>query len=566
MIFNGIKDGIRSRIDPLGWGGASAAVARRALMNPLGVVKANTELAANAARIPFAAASMYAPAQMSLPMEIDMRDRRFSNRAWSENPAYVGLRQYYLALHKYVDGLLSAGEGDPIQDGKARQVATLMLDAMAPTSFLGLNPDALAAAYETGGRSVLKGARFAAEDIVKRGGRPVKVDRDAFTIGEDIAATPGKVVYRNELIEVIQYEPQTKKVHAKPLLVTPPWINKYYILDLGTGRSLVEMAVKLGRTVFAISYINPGRDLADVGMDDYYRLGTSTALDVVQEITGAPTVDILSICLGGAMSAMTTAREAAEGRDRIGTITMLNSMLDYSEPGELSLMTDGATLDMIEKRMNRKGYLSGDDMSGAFDMIRAKDLIFNYWVSRWMKGDDPVAFDILAWNEDSTRMPATMHSEYLRGLYQDNALCKGEFVLDGVELDLSKITNDAYLVGAVGDHIVPWSSSYKAVGLLGGDVRYVQSNGGHLAGALNPPSKKTWYRAIGKPEDDNRKAYPATAAEFEEAAPKVTGDSWWSDWAVWMSSRAGEQIDPPPMGSKKHKVLCAAPGEYVFVQ
>lgn len=563
-MLKNVRDELRSRVDPLGWGGATASVARRALMNPVGVLRAGTGFAAAAAQIPAATLSMYGPRPLSLPVEVDSRDRRFANRAWSENPGYVGLRQYYLAMSKLVNDLLDAGEGDPIGDGKARQAATLMLDAMAPTSFLGLNPDALERAYQTGGRSLFKGARFAAADMVKRGGRPVKVDRSAFALGENMAATPGKVVFRNDLIEVIQYAPQTEEVYSTPVLVTPPWINKYYILDLAPGRSLVEMAIKQGRTVFAISYRNPDDSMSGYGMDDYYRMGTPVALDVVQEITGAPKIDILSICLGGAMSAMVAAREAGEGRDRIGSITLLNVMLDYSEPGELSLMTDGATLDMIERRMNRKGYLSADEMSAAFDMIRAKDLIFNYWVSRWMKGEEPVAFDILAWNDDSTRMPATMHSEYLRGLYQDNKLCKGEFVLDGEELDLSAVTNDCYVVGAVGDHIVPWSTSYRAVPLLGGDVRYVQSNGGHLAGAVNPPSAKTWFRAIGAPQDDNRALYPDTAAEFSEVSTKTTGDSWWTDWGVWMSSRAGEMVSPPSMGSATHPVLCDAPGEYVL--
>lgn len=563
MIKN-LRDDLRSRIDPLGWGGATAKVARRALMNPVGMARAGVGYATATAQIPAATLSMYGPRPMSLPMEVDAHERRFANRAWSENSAYVGLRQYYLAVGQLVDDLLRAGEGDPVDDGRARQAVMLMLNAMAPTSFLGLNPDALERAYETGGRSLLKGAKFATSDLVKRGGRPVKVDRSAFTVGEDLAATPGKVVFRNDLIEVIQYEPQTEQVYSTPLLVTPPWINKYYILDLAPGRSLIEMAIKQGRTVFAISYRNPDDSMSELGMDDYFRSGTPVALDVVQEITGAPKVDILSICLGGAMSAMVAAREAGEGRDRIGSVTLLNVMLDYSEPGELSLMTDGATLDMIERRMRRKGYLSAGEMSTAFDMIRANDLIFNYWVSRWMKGDDPVAFDILAWNDDSTRMPATMHSEYLRGLYQDNALCKGEFVLDGAELDLSRITNDCYVVGAVGDHIVPWQTSYKAVPLLGGDVRYIQSNGGHLAGAVNPPSGKTWFKAIGCPEDDNRAEYPATAAEFSEVATKVTGDSWWTDWGVWMSSRAGELVTLPPMGSGSNPVLGEAPGEFVF--
>jgi len=563
MVLRKVRRSVLSRIDPLGWGPATASVALRAAMNPLGVVRANASLAANLARIPLSAATMYTGGQVEPPLPVDARDKRFADPAWSQNPGYMALRQYYLAVAKYVDDMLEAGHGDPLTDGKVKQMSDLMLGALAPTSFVATNPDALVEAYRTGGRSLAKGARFAASDMVTRGGRPVKVDTKAYTLGEDMACTPGQVVFRNDLIEVMQYEPQTKTVYETPLLVTPPWINKYYILDLRPGRSLVEMAIKTGRTVFAISYRNPDGSMRDLGMDDYYLQGTSAALDVVQEITGAEKVDILALCLGGAMTAMAAAKDAQDGVDRLGSLTLLNAMLDYSEPGELSLMTDGAAIEMIEERMSRKGYLSQKDMSDPFDMIRANDLIFNYWVSRWMKGEEPTAFDILVWNDDSTKMPARMHSEYLRGMYRDNLLCKGEFVLDGTTLDLSQVTSDCYVVGAIGDHIVPWSTSYKAVALLGGDVRYVQSNGGHLAGAVNPPSSRTWFKAIGKPQDDNREAYPATAAEFEEVAEKHTGDSWWTDWNTWMSSRAGKKVAPPAMGSEAHPPLYPAPGKYV---
>lgn len=563
-VFDDARRKISARIDPLGLIPAAATVTARAAVNPLGLVKANVDLAGDLARIPVSYLRSVAGADdPNWPMEVDTKDRRFSDRTWEENPNYKALRQYYLAACGYVDAVRAAGAGDERADGKIGFITRLVMDTMAPTNFLLTNPDALIEAYRTGGGSLVRGFRHFVDDLLNRGGRPEKIDRSKYVLGENMACTPGKVIFRNDLIEVMQYEPQTEQVHAVPLLVTPPWINKYYILDLTPGRSLIEMAVKSGRTVFGISYRQPDSSMRDLGMDDYYNQGTVAALDVVQKVTGAPKVDILALCLGGAMSAMATAKDAAEGNDRIGTLTLMNTMLDYTDPGEIKYFTGPEDVEVIIERMQAKGFLSKEEMADTFDMVRARDLIFNYWVSRWMKGEDPTAFDILVWNADSTNMPARMHAEYMRSLYVQNALVTGEFVLDGTRLDMSKVTNDTYVVGAVGDHIVPWSTSYRAVAMLGGDVRYVQSNGGHLAGALNPPSKRTWYRAIGKPEEANRDQYPATAAQFEEQAPKITGDSWWSDWNTWMSSRAGEMIDPPAMGGYDFEPLGDAPGQYV---
>ncbi|MFC3850579.1 PHA/PHB synthase family protein [Corynebacterium hansenii] len=564
MGIDDIRRKINARIDPLGLVPAAASVAARAAVNPLGVAKANLDLAGDLAKIPVAYLRAAAGADdPKWPVDADPRDRRFSERTWEENPNYAALRQYYLAACGYVDGLREAGAGDAQADGKIGFMSRLVMDAMAPTNFLATNPEALIEAYRTGGRSVLKGQRFFIDDLLNNDGRPEKIDRTKFTLGEDMACTPGKVIFRNDLIEVMQYEPQTEQVHAVPLLVTPPWINKYYILDLTPGRSLIEMAVKSGRTVFGISYRQPDSSMADLGMDDYYREGTVAALDVVQEVTGAPKVDILALCLGGAMSAMATAKDAVDGKDRIGTLTLMNTMLDYTDPGEIKYFTGPEDVEVIVERMKAKGYLGKNEMADTFDLVRARDLIFNYWVSRWMKGEDPTAFDILVWNADSTNMPLRMHAEYMRSLYVDNALAEGDFVLDGTRLDMGAVKNDTYVVGAVGDHIVPWSTSYAAVKMLGGDVRYVQSNGGHLAGALNPPSKRTWYRAIGEPEKVNRGEYPSSPAEFEEKAPQIKGDSWWSDWNRWMSARAGEMVSPPEMGGGKYAPICDAPGEYV---
>lgn len=263
------------------------------------------------------------------------------------------------------------------------------------------------------------------------------------------------------------------------------------------------------------------------------------------------------------MAAMAAARFAATGDTRISALTMLNTLLDYSEVGELALLVDPATLDNVEERMREQGFLSGDEMSGTFDMIRAKDLIFNYWVSRWMKGEKPTAFDILAWNEDSTRMPAAMHSHYLRSLYGRNELAEGKYVLDGEALDLGKIEFDVYIVGAINDHIVPWTSSYKSVHLLGGDVRFVLSNGGHIAGAVNPPGPKCWFQAVGSPDSPRTIELPSDPKEWSEKADKHAG-SWWEDWTIWSTKRAGEMIKPPAMGANGYAPVCDAPGTYVL--
>ncbi|WP_420753488.1 PHA/PHB synthase family protein [Rhodococcus sp. O3] len=553
---------LKSSLDPIGWAPAVASVAGRAVRNPQKVASATTGYTTRLARIPAAATRVFNEADPQPPLPVDPRDGRFSNAAWKENPAYFSLLQSYLATREYALELTEAGAGDPLQDGKARQFANLMFDALAPSNFL-FNPGVLTRAFETGGASLLRGARYALDDLTNRGGRPLKVDVDAFKVGENLAATPGKVVYRNDLIELIQYAPQTEQVHEIPILAAPPWINKYYILDLAPERSLVEWAIRHNRTVFMISYRNPDESMHDVTMSDYYAQGIASALDVVEEITGSSRIEVLSICLGGAMAAMAAARLAAEGDRRICALTMLNTLLDYRDVGELGLLTDPATLDNVEFRMRAQGFLSGHEMSGSFDMIRAKDLIFSYWVSRWMKGEKPTAFDILAWNEDSTRMPAAMHSHYLRSLYGRNELAEGVYELDGKTLNLGDIQCDTYIVGAINDHIVPWTSSYESVRLLGGSVRFVLSNGGHIAGAVNPPGPKCWFEAVGAPDAETPAALPNSPQDWKERATRAT-TSWWEDWALWSGSRAGALVAPPSMGSTAHPALCDAPGTYVF--
>jgi polyhydroxyalkanoate synthase len=389
------------------------------------------------------------------------------------------------------------------------------------------------------------------------------VDTRPFTLGKNLAATPGKVVFRNDLMELIQYAPQTPQVHAIPVLASPPWINKYYVMDLAPGRSFIEWAVQHQRTVFAISYRNPDAAMSGVTLDDYLIHGPRDALDVIAEITGSPTIDIVGLCLGGALTAMLAAYLAEKGDDRIGSITLLNTLLDYSEPGILGVFTDEKTVAQMERQMAKTGVLEGSQMAGTFDMLRANDLIFNYVVSNWLMGQDPPPFDILAWNGDSTRMPAAMHSFYLRSLYMRNELARGEMELAGQRLSLSVVKNDTYVVGAINDHIVPWHSSYKTGGLLGGDVRYVLSSGGHIAGIVNPPGPKAWYEAAeyagADPEDPES---PADPEAWRAANGKHRG-SWWEDWTIWSDARAGELVAPPGLGSTRYPALGDAPGEYI---
>jgi polyhydroxyalkanoate synthase len=540
-------------LDMAGFAESTLAVLRRATGNPADVASAMLRFWTSLARIGPVATARWLGSAAEPPVPAG-EDKRFADRSWTDNPGFFAVRQAYLAAARLTGDLLAAGAGDTVADAKAELATGFLLDALAPTNFLLTNPAAVKRAMETGGASLAAGARNFLDDLLRNGGRPRQVDASSFAIGENLAATPGKVVFRNELMELIQYAPQTPRVRAIPMLASPPWINKYYIMDLAPGRSFIEWAVQHERTVFAISYRNPDASMRDVTLDDYLIHGPRAALDVIADITGAAKIDITGLCLGGALTGMLAAYLVGTGDDRIGSITLLNTMLDYSEPGALGAFTDERTVARLEEEMAAKGYLEGSQMAGAFDFLRANDLIFSYVVSGWLMGQQPPAFDLLAWNGDSTRMPAAMHSFYLRCLYLRNELARGEMELAGQHLSLSEVKNDTYVVGAVNDHIVPWHASYQATRLLGGDVRYVLSSGGHVAGIVNPPGPKAWYEVAD--------GYPADADGWRAAAARQAG-SWWEDWTKWSRGRAGDRVRPPATGSDRYPVLADAPGDYV---
>ena len=556
------EGGLFARLDPVSFGRSMMAVARRASLNQAVTAGAYWRLALALARIGPEAAARWSGRDGTAddagppPGRTLAKDKRFADPAWRDNPAFFAIGQSYLAALQLADDLLAAGRGDAVTDAKARLACDIVLAAIAPTNFLPTNPAALKRAFDTGGASVVAGLRNFADDLVHNRGLPRQVDTRPFEVGRNLAATPGKVVFRNDLMELIQYQPQTPEVHAVPMLASPPWINKYYIMDLAPGRSFLEWAVTHERTVFAISYRNPDASMRGVTLDDYLIHGPQTALDVIGDITGAPKTDIVGLCLGGALTGMLAAYLAAAGDDRIGSITLLNTLLDYSEPGVLGTFTDELTVNRLERQMRQRGYLDSKQMATTFDVLRPNDLIFNYVVSNWLLGQAPPAFDILAWNADSTRMPAAMHTFYLRSLYQRNELARGVMELAGQrQLSLPDVKSDVYVVGAVNDHIVPWQASYKATALFGGDVRYVLSSGGHIAGIVNPPGPKAWYEAAEPPS-------PATAGLWREAATRHSG-SWWEDWAAWAGRRAGPLTQPPSLGSERYPAIADAPGTYV---
>ena len=544
-------------LDSAGFGEAMTQAIRATLSNPMAPVQSASQLAVNLAQIPLVAATRWFGRETEPPVAVDPKDRRFADPAWSDNPLFYGVRLSYLAASRFAREVVGAANLDRDAARKAAMFTELMLDALAPTNFLPTNPAALKRAFDTGGASLLKGAQQFLDDLVNNEGRPRQVDASGFEVGRNLACTPGKVVYRNELMELIQYEPQTEQVHATPLLCSPPWINKYYVMDLAPGRSFIEWAVKHGRTVFAISYRNPSADMSGTTMDDYLVHGPKTALDVIEEITGAGTIDIVGLCLGGALTAITAAYLTQAGDGRIGTLTLLNTMLDYSEPGALGTFTDLSTVEKLEKKMAKEGTLPGQSMAGTFDILRANDLIFNYVVSNWLMGQKPPAFDILAWNADSTRMPAAMHAFYLRNFYVQNKLAQAELEIEGTIIDLSTIKAPTYVVSAINDHIVPWEAAYKTVNLVSGPVRFVLGNGGHIAGIVSPPGPRAWHLVT---ETEN--ALPPTGEAWRGVAER-RNETWWEDWARWSAESSGALQKPPRLGSRKHKVLGDAPGQYV---
>ena len=491
----------------------------------------------------------------------DPRDRRFKDEAWHENEVFDFIRQSYLLSARYFQSVVGGVEGlDHKTAQKVEFYTRQFVDAMSPSNFLLTNPEVLRRTAETGGENLLKGLSHLLADL-ERGKGKLRIrmtDDSKFRVGENIAVTPGKVVYQNDLMQLIQYAPTTDTVLKRPLLILPPWINKFYILDLRPRNSFVRWAVDQGHTVFVVSWVNPDAQLAEKGFDDYMREGIFEALTAIEQATGERQVNAIGYCLGGTLLATTLAYMAAKRDTRIRSATYFVTMTDFEEAGELGVFIDEEQLHGLEERMQKHGYLEGREMATTFNMLRANDLIWSFVVNNYLLGQEPFPFDLLYWNDDSTRMPARMHSYYLRHMYQQNDLVKpGELELLGVKIDLRKIKVPSYLVSTREDHIAPWKSTYRATQIYGGPVRFVLAASGHIAGVVNPPDSGKYSHWVNA-------ALPPDPEDWFRGATELAG-SWWPDWQRWVAALGRDQVPARIPGAGKLAALEDAPGSYVKV-
>ena len=486
-------------------------------------------------------------------------DTRFSAPEWEANPYYQTLKESYLLASEY---LLKEAERTDGESSEEQKRLTFYLkqfvDAMAPANFLLTNPAALKRIAETGGTSLAEGTRNLLSDL--REGRLSMTDANAFQPGENLAITPGKIVYQNELIQLIQYEPTVEKVHETPILFFPPWINKYYILDLQPKNSMVKYLLDEGYQVFMTSWKNPDAELEHLQFEDYMSLGVLSAVDVVRDVTGAEKVNPVGYCAGGTLLSVTHAWLAAGGDENpFHASTFMVAMQDFSDVGDTSVFIDEPQIEFMEQQMKERGYLDNRKMANMFNSLRANDLIWANVVNNYLLGQKPPAFDLLYWNSDGTRMARDAHSFYLRNTYLENNLVKpGKVTIKDRPIDLSKLNGDFYAVGAEKDHIVPWNSAWK-INKIAKDakVRYALANSGHIAGMINPPARGKGTYWVNEETDASE-----TAEKWKEGAKKHEG-SWWEDWTAWLSERSGKMVSPPSIGSDKYPVLDEAPGSYV---
>jgi len=484
------------------------------------------------------------------------RDRRFAGEAWGESPIYDYLRQAYLINARFLSQL---AEALPIGDRHARNRLLFLtrqyVDAMSPANYAATNPEFIREAIATQGESITRGLVNLIGDIEK--GRISMTDESAFEVGRNLATTPGAVIFENELFQLIQYSPTTPKVHAKPLLIVPPCINKYYILDLQPENSFAGYAVSQGITTFLVSWRNPGVEQGQLGWDDYIGEGVLRAIEVVQDVGGDARPNVLGFCVGGTLTASALAVAAARGELPVESLTLLTTLLDFEEPGDLGCFVDEASVAAREATVGKGGLMAGRELSGVFSSLRPNDLVWNYVVDNYLKGKSPTAFDLLYWNADSTNLPGPFAAWYLRRLYLENSLrVPGKLAMCGVPVDLGKVDCPTYFLASREDHIVPWRSAYLGRRLLGGETEFVLAASGHIAGVVNPAAKKRRSHWISESES-------AQAEEWFDAAIEHAG-SWWPHWMGWLQARSGELVAPPKTAGNRHyKAIEAAPGRYV---
>jgi polyhydroxyalkanoate synthase subunit PhaC len=457
------------------------------------------------------------------------------------------------------DWLLRQGEVLDMDEAEKQRInfhIRQFVDAMSPSLQLISNPVALRRAMETGGASLAEGARNLMDDL--KAGRLSMVDATAFAPGRNLALAPGKVVHRNKLVELIQYTPTTDAVYKTPLMILPPWINKFYILDLQPKNSMVKWLTEQGFTVFMVSWKNPDASVDGITIEDYVDLGVLETSDVVRDITGVSRINTMGYCIGGTLQALTLAWLAAKNDDRINAATFIVSLQDFSRVGDTAVFLGEENIDFIEQQMMQRGYLDSREMANMFNLLRSNDLIWSNVVNNYLLGQKPPAFDLLYWNSDGTRMFPDAHKWYLRNTYvENNLMVPGKVQLKGEAIDLGNIKQDIYAVGAEKDHIVPWDAAWRITQLAGGKVRYVLASSGHIAGIINPPGGKGTYWA-------NESGEAAATPEAWRASATAHDGSWWSDWKQWLAAHSGKKAAPPPLGNAEHPALDDAPGRYVL--
>ncbi|WP_193181221.1 PHA/PHB synthase family protein [Nisaea sediminum] len=546
--------------DPMHVTDAFVAFTNQLMNNPAKVVQAQFDLWKGYMDIWNRSAQRWFGGESEPAVKADGGDRRFRDEAWEENVVFDFIKQSYLLTSRWTQDLVAETEGlDPKTKKKVDFYTRQFVDAMAPTNFVMTNPEVLRTTFETNGDNLVHGLQNLLEDLERGKGKLAirMTDPEAFEVGGNIATAPGKVVYQNDLMQLIQYAPTTEEVYRRPLLIVPPWINKFYILDLREKNSFIRWAVSEGFTVFVVSWVNPDEHLSRKSFDDYMLEGPIAALGAIEQATGEKEANVIGYCIGGTLMAATLAHMTAKGDDRFKSVTFFTTMVDFEEAGELGVFIDEAQLASLEEKMNKRGYLDGAEMANTFNMLRANDLIWSFVVNNYLLGKDPFPFDLLYWNSDSTRMPAVMHSFYLRKMYQENKLVEpGALTLAGTPIDLTTIKTPAFILSTKEDHIAPWKSTYRATQIYSGPIKFCLAGSGHIAGVVNPPSDKPKYGFY----SNSRK--PKTPEKWLEGATYNEG-SWWPEWAKWISRHGGGKVPARVPGDRQLEVIEDAPGSYV---
>ncbi len=551
---------LKRRPDPLNLSQAYLEYTTRLMVNPMQVMQTNFGLWQDYMRLWQTTTRRMIGQEVDPVVVPERSDRRFKDPAWNDNVLFDFIKQSYLLAARYLTDSVEFGEGiDPKTKHKLEFYTRQFIDAMAPSNFVLTNPEVIKLTLETRGENLLRGLKNMLDDLERGKGKLAirMTDMDAFELGRNICLTPCKVVYQNELMQLLQYEPSTEQVHKTPLMIVPPWINKFYILDLQPKNSFIKWAVDQGFTVFVLSWINPDERHAQMTFENYMLEGPLCALDAIEKATGERDVTAVGYCLGGTLTAATMAYLRTHGDSRIKASTLFTTMTDFSDAGDLGVFIDEEQLNLVEDLMSQRGFLDGREMATTFNMLRANDLIWSFVVNNYLMGKDPFPFDLLYWNSDSTRMPAAMHSFYLRKCYWENKLIEpGGIVLNGTPIDLGKIDVPVYWLSTREDHIAPWTANYAGTYYFSGPKTFVLAGSGHIAGVVNPPASNKYGYWTNEELPHDPDAFLAGATQNE--------GSWWPHWSAWNAAFSdGEMVPARKPGDRQLQILEEGPGSFV---